>query len=82
MEGRQGAHDAEGNHATPVESRAYTMGPAVHHHGDISHEPAARTRALFHTTRRRGPTTTDKGLCLSLFRLALSLIHCLSLTHT
>jgi hypothetical protein len=33
----------EGNHVVSVESRTYTMGPVVHHHRDISHEPVAGT---------------------------------------
>jgi hypothetical protein len=35
----------EGSHVVLVESQAYTMGPTAHHHGDVSHEPAARIGA-------------------------------------
>jgi hypothetical protein len=36
----------EGNHVVSVESRAYTMGPVAHHHGDVIHEPTAGTRVI------------------------------------
>jgi hypothetical protein len=43
---------AKGNHAALVESWAYTMGPATHHHEDVSHEPVARTGTTCDTMSR------------------------------
>ena len=68
----------EGNHVVLVESRAYTMGPAAHHHGDVIHERTAGTRVTGGTIpisttsydQEKGPATTDEGLPLSLYSIS------------
>jgi hypothetical protein len=57
------------------------MGPAAHHPGGVSHEPAASTGATrdamsWSATSRdqeTGAAAIDEGFLLSLFRLSLSL---------
>jgi hypothetical protein len=71
----------EGNHVVLVESQAYTMGPAAHHHGDVIHERTAGTRVTGGTIpisttsydQEKGPATRTKDFFSFLFCLSLSL---------